>query len=245
MGMPVTISIVDSFATQNDLEKVFSYFTYVDEKFSTFKKSSEITAMNEGKIIIENASDDMKEIFRLSEETKKDTNGYFDIKKPNGSYDPSGIVKGWAIHNAAMILKNGGFKNYYVNAGGDIEVSGKNETGEPWQVGINDPYDTSYQKVVRIVHLKNGEGIATSGTYIRGDHIYNPHDKNNLSINDIISLTVIGPDVYEADRFATGAFAMGKEGILFIEKMKNLEGYMIDTNGIATYTSGFEKYLNK
>ena len=28
-----------------------------------------------------------------------------------------------------------------------------------------------------------------------------------------------------------------------IEKMPDLEGYMIDNNGIATFTSGFEKYL--
>lgn len=243
MGMPVTVSIIDSYATKNDLEKVFSYFTYVDEKFSTYKATSEITAINERKIALESASKDMREIFKLSEETKQLTHGYFDIQKPNGSYDPSGIVKGWAIHNAAKILRDAGFKNYFVNAGGDIEVCGKNEKNEPWQVGINDPYDTGYQKIVKIVYLKNEEGIATSGTYIRGDHIYNPH-KKNTPINDIISLTVIGPNVYEADRFATGAYAMGKEGIHFIEKMKNLEGYVIDEDGIATYTSGFEKYLH-
>ena len=34
-------------------------------------------------------------------------------------------------------------------------------------------------------------------------------------ITDIVSLTVIGPDVLEADRFATAAFAMGRDGILF------------------------------
>ena len=36
-------------------------------------------------------------------------------------------------------------------------------------------------------------------------------------------------------------FAMQREGINFIEKLKGLEGYMIDKNGIATMTSGFEK----
>jgi hypothetical protein len=38
---------------------------------------------------------------------------------------------------------------------------------------------------------------------------------------------------------------MGKNGISFIEKMKNFAGYMIDKNGIASMTSNFEKYTNE
>jgi len=60
---------------------------------------------------------------------------------------------------------------------------------------------------------------------------------------DIASITIIGPNVYDADRFATAAFAMGKRGIQFIEKLAGFEGYMIDMRGIATYTSGFERYV--
>jgi len=67
--------------------------------------------------------------------------------------------------------------------------------------------------------------------------------KPNEPIKDIVSLTVIGPNIYEADRFVTAAFAMGKEGIYFIEKLDGFEGYMIDSNGLATFTSGFEKYV--
>jgi thiamine biosynthesis lipoprotein ApbE len=36
---------------------------------------------------------------------------------------------------------------------------------------------------------------------------------------------------------------MGKNGIKFIEFQKGLEGYMIDKDGIAMYTSGFSKYV--
>jgi thiamine biosynthesis lipoprotein len=57
-----------------------------------------------------------------------------------------------------------------------------------------------------------------------------------------MSLTVIGPNVCDADRFATGAFAMGEAGIRFIEGLPGFEGYMIDAHGVATYTSGFERF---
>ncbi len=53
---------------------------------------------------------------------------------------------------------------------------------------------------------------------------------------------MIGPNVYEADRFATAAFAMGRTGISFLENMPNFEGYMIDSEGRATMTSGFANY---
>ena len=83
--------------------------------------------------------------------------------------------------------------------------------------------------------------MATSGSYIRGAHIYNPHAPT-AALTDILSITVVGPDVYEADRFATAAFAMGREGINFIERLQGFEGYAIDKSGVATLTSGFEHY---
>ncbi len=74
-------------------------------------------------------------ILRLSEETKKITNGYFDIQRVDGSYDPSGLVKGWAIYGAACILKHKKFENFYIEAGGDIEASGRNNQNENWLFG--------------------------------------------------------------------------------------------------------------
>jgi thiamine biosynthesis lipoprotein len=96
-------------------------------------------------------------------------------------------------------------------------------------------------EIVKVISLNN-KGIATSGTAIRGQHIYNPHEQN-VPITDIVSMTVIGPNVYEADRFATAAFAMGAKGINFIEMLPDCEGYMIDKNGIATYTKRFKEYV--
>jgi FAD:protein FMN transferase len=85
-------------------------------------------------------------------------------------------------------------------------------------------------------------GVATSGTAIRGQHIYDPLQPG-VPLLEVLSLTVIGPNIYEADRFATAAFAMGKRGIQFIETLPGFEGYLIDANARATYTSRFERYV--
>ncbi|HEY7419310.1 MAG TPA: FAD:protein FMN transferase [Ktedonobacteraceae bacterium] len=237
MGMPITVEVVDSAVTQNDLDKVFAYFVYVDETFSTYKDSSEISKINRGELLPEQYGEDMKTILALSEQARKDTDGYFDIRR-DGMYDPSGLVKGWAIQNAANMLRGWGFRNFYIDAGGDIQVAG-NKDGRPWRVGIRNPFN--HAEYVKVLALTD-EGIATSGTAIRGQHIYNPHNQG-VQLLEIASMTVIGPNVYEADCFATAAFAMERKGILFIEKLTGFEGYMIDVNRRATFTSGFERYV--
>ncbi len=102
--MPIIIDIVDSQVTPDDLETIFSYFTAIDNQFSTYKQDSEISKINSGALAKENYSKDMQTVFALSEKTKQETRGYFDILH-QGKYDPSGIVKGWAIQNAADILQ--------------------------------------------------------------------------------------------------------------------------------------------
>jgi thiamine biosynthesis lipoprotein len=238
MGMPITVEIVDPATTNEIFDVVYDYFNYVDETFSTYKYTSEISRINRHEISLSEASEDMKTIFAVSEQTKKETDGYFNIEH-NGNYDPSGVVKGWAIYNAAQILRLNGFENFYVDAGGDIQMSGCNADGENWRVGIRNPFNP--EEIVKVLSLTD-RGVATSGTYVRGQHIYNPFAEGEL-ITDILSLTVVGPDIYEADRFATAAFAMGKDGINFIESLEDFEGYIIDKDKQATFTTGFKKWV--
>lgn len=235
MGMPIIVEVRDQISdikkSDKDIEKVFDYFRKIDAKYSPFKKDSEVSKYNRK----EKYSKSLDFILKEAGKLKKQTAGYFDVVKPNGFIDPSGIVKGWAIKNAADILKKLGYRQFYIDAGGDVELVGRN-----WKWGIRNPFNV--KEVVKILKLSN-RGIATSGTYERGQHIYDPIGRKN-KITDIVSLSVIGKNVYEADKFATPAFAMGKAGINFIESKKDLEGYMIDKNGIATMTSKFIKYLN-
>jgi FAD:protein FMN transferase len=238
MGMPIEAEVVGK-SVHKALDEAFSYLASVDERFSTYKKESEISQINQGNIAESEMSEEMKEVFALAEKTKNETNGYFDIRRPDGSLDPSGIVKGWAIHNAAKRIRKAGYTDFFINAGGDIAMGGKNQKGEEWSVGIRNPCNT--QEIVKVLYPR-GSGVATSGSYERGAHIYNPLSPNT-KLTEVVSLTVIGPDVLEADRFATAAFAMGKEGIAFIESRPGLEGYMIEPSGMATFTNNFSAYL--
>jgi thiamine biosynthesis lipoprotein len=152
--------------------------------------------------------------------------------------NPSGLVKGYAIWQGSKILEKKSYKNFYVEIAGDIQAVGKNAKGESWKVGIQNPFNP--KEIIKIVRISN-KGIATSGNYQRGEHIINP--KTKIAAAEIASISVIGPNIYEADRFATAAFAMGEKGINFIETLKGFAGYMVKNNQMAIMTSGFEKYL--
>jgi thiamine biosynthesis lipoprotein len=238
MGMPITLEMVDDSATEGLFDEVFTYFEYVDGKFSTYKEDSEISLINRGQLCLADASLDMQTIFALAEQMHEDTYGYFDIRC-NGAYDPSGLVKGWAIFNAAELIRQNGIENYYVEAGGDFQAAGKNQGGQDWQAGIRNPFNLN--EIIKVLSITD-RGVATSGTYVRGQHIYNPK-RSGAPITDIVSLTVVGPDIFYADCFATAAFAMGREGIAFIESLEGFEGYLVDQDRMATFTSGFMRYV--
>jgi thiamine biosynthesis lipoprotein len=241
MGMPVTVCVAQAGATPDDIESVFRYFDAVDARFSPFRPDSEVQRINRGEIAAGRESPQMREVLTLAETAKRQTIGYFDIVRPDGALDPCGIVKGWAIRNAARLLAAKGFENFFVDAGGDIQASGRNAKGEDWRVGIRSPFHSD--KIVKVL-VPRGQGVATSGTYLQGRHIYDPHGTESGGDGPpIVSLTIVGPDVLEADCHATAAFAMGRRGIAFIEALPGFEAYEIDALGQARMTSGLGRYL--
>ncbi len=238
MGMPITIEIVGA-RDGAVIAAAFAVFDAVDRRFSTYRTDSEIAAINSGRARPADYSAEMHAVFELAEQTRIESGGYFDMRRPTGALDPSGIVKGWAIRNAACLIAATGARDFFVDAGGDIQSAGLNAAGEPWRVGIRSPFDET--AIIKVVEPR-GHGIATSGSYVRGRHIRNPHAPAD-PLDEIVSLTVIAADVLEADRFATAGFAMGRDGIHFIDERPGLEGYAVDRAGRATPTSGFGDFV--
>ena len=235
MGMPVTIICSDDTLDSEAFEETFNFFKKIDAAYSPYIESSDVTKINNGQLQEKDYSKELRDILKLADTTKQQANGYFDVWH-KGSFDPSGIVKGWAIQQAATIIAKY-THNFYIEAGGDIQVTGVSPSGKPWKIGIRNPFDRAQN--IAVAHLTDA-AVATSGTAIRGQHIYNPY--SDKPIAEIVSLTVIGQHIVDADRFATAAFAMGKQGISFIESLAGFEGYMVDGRKVATMTSGWEKY---
>lgn len=238
MGMPITVCVQDEGAGPADVTAIAAWFAEVDRRYSPYRETSEVSRLNSGELGRAEISEEFAAILRWCEQTKAETGGYFDPVR-SGRLDPSGLVKGWAIEHASALLTARGWANHFVDAGGDVRTVGRNGAGEPWRVGIRNPFRR--EEIVKVLALSD-RGVATSGTAVRGQHIYDPWRAGALA-SDVVSLTVVGPTIADADRFATAAFAMGRDGLRFIAARPDLEGYAIMVDGTALLTPRFQAYV--
>lgn len=234
MGMPVTIDVRDAGVDAAVLDAAFADLRSVDELFSTYRPGSEISRIGRGELRAEDASPHVRLVLDLCDRYQRATGGWFRARI-GGRLDPSGLVKGWAIDRVSTLLERRGARCFFVDAGGDVVARGHNGAGAPWRVGIRHPIERT--KVTRVV-LATDLAVATSGTYERGGHVLDPH--SGRPVRDVLSVTVVGPDIVEADVHATAALAMGAAGLELVERLRGYEAYAIFPDLRARWTSGFD-----
>jgi FAD:protein FMN transferase len=234
MGMPVTIDVRDPGVPPAALAEAFADLRRVDEVFSTYRADSEVRRLDRGELRPEDASPEVRQVLDLCERYERATRGWFSAWI-GGRLDPSGLVKGWAIDRACTILERHGARSYVVDAGGDVAARGHRGDGTPWRVGIRHPVERG--RVARVV-LASDLAVATSGTYEKGGHVLDP--RTGLPACGLLSVTVVGSDIVEADVHATAALAMGRDGLRLVEDLAGYEGYAIGPDLRATWTSGFD-----
>ena len=216
MGMAVSIDIRDPDTPSDAVADVVSWLHHVDATFSTYIDDSVISRLGRGELDIGAAPDEVRDVLRLCENMRIETNGAFDVFEvpaPNGTtLDPSGLVKGWSIERAAGMLEQAGCSNFCINAGGDIALRGRPSADEPWQIGIRHPDDA--HALATVLTASGPLAVATSATYERGAHIIDPRTRQPTT--DLASVTVVGPDLTVADAYATALFVMGLDGLDWI-----------------------------
>lgn len=140
--------------------------------------------------------------------------------------DLSAIAKGFAVDKVSELLKEKGYANFLVEIGGEIRNLGKNETGEPWRIGIETP---DMKKDLRKTLLLSNNSLATSGDYrnyfikdgIRYSHTLNPVTGKPIT-HKLASVTVLHKSAMLADAYATALLVMGEEkGRRFIGQQEN------------------------
>lgn len=234
MGTIVTLDVRDTGVARHALDEAFVELQRIDGLFSTYRPSSEVCRIDRGELDREAASPDVRSVLDLCERYQRDTGGWFSAWI-GGRLDPSGLVKSWAMDRACAILERHGARNYFVDVGGDVAARGHSGAGQPWRVGIRHPIERS--RVVRVV-LATDLAVATSGTYERGAHVVDPATGRPAA--EVLSITVAGSDIVEADVHATAALAMGRRGLELIERLPGYEAYAIFPDLRASWTSGFD-----
>ena len=210
------------------------FIYHVDEVFSTYKKNSIISQLKREEVEISSCSGEVQEVWGLCKKTMELTDGAFNpwLK----GFDPSGLVKGWAAQKCGEIFEKYGVENSLVNAAGDLALRGGLLTGgevTPWEIGIRNP--EIKDEIVESFKINTG-AIATSGSYEKGAHIYDPF--TNLIAIGARSVTVIGPDAAIADALATALMVSGKDGANWFSKpeLKSYSVFVIDRNSDQSWS---------
>lgn len=226
MGSAVSVHIDDEIShvsAERAWESVCEFLHVIENRFSTFLTTSEISRINSGDLHMLDASPDVVDVLDACTWLEHISDGAFNARRPDGSIDPAGFVKGWAAERAARLLLEAGLNNYYLRIGGDIQTHGLQSTGENWRVGIVDPHDSS--RIRSYVDIPEDWAVATSGTAERGQHIWG---KDSLAVDaQFSSMTVIGPHLMWADAFATIGFALGDAGIDWVEKFPDYTAFTL------------------
>lgn len=183
--------------------------------FSTYRPDSEVMRLRCGELSIEECSDEVRDVLAIAELAERRTGGAFTTLLPTDAgdlaFDPTGLVKGWAVERAARELDGLTGLSYCINAGGDLWIGAHQDVpvrgpgSISWRVGIEDPRNGS--AIVGTVPMTHG-AVATSGTAARGAHLYDPSTSEYISRSG--SVTVIGPALLWADIWATALFVGGE-----------------------------------
>ena len=223
MGMPIVVDVRDDGVDPSALDRAFDWLREVDARFSTYIEESEISRLNRGELALTDAHVDVREVLERCEELRVETRGYFDVRAASADViDPSGLVKGWSVDRAASILDDAGVRNYAVNAGGDMRLSGRAVPDLDWRIGIEHPLQ--HDKIAAVIAIGTG-AVATSATYARGDHVIDPHTRRPPA--GVLSVTITGPELAVADAYATAAFAMGEAGPRWTARLDGYEALTI------------------
>jgi thiamine biosynthesis lipoprotein len=180
-------------------------------------------------------SRDMAEVLDLCVDYERRSAGAFSAWLPGRSFDPSGIVKGWAVQRMADLLVEGGAEHFCVNAGGDVVARGEPAPGRPWRVGVRHPDVADRMCVVLGVR---DAAVATSGAYERGAHIVD--GRTGRPADGLLSVTIVADDLTTADATATAAFAMGGAGVDWAARQPGCLVFAVDAERRVHRSAGLD-----
>ncbi len=155
-----------------------------------------------------------------------------------------GIAKGYAVDRAAAILREKGFNDFIVYAGGDLYVSGEKSPGVPWTVGIQHP---RVRGALISAFPAPGGAVVTSGDYeryiekdgVRYHHIIDL--RTGKPARRAMAVTVLAKEAVMADAISTAIFVLGPEkGIALAEKVDGVEAVVIDPKGTPYLSKGLQ-----
>jgi thiamine biosynthesis lipoprotein len=231
-------------------------FAGLDETFSLYRPDSEASRLARAEMTLPHASEAMRHLYADAAGWRLLTEGAFTPERPDGVLDLSGIVKGYAIGEAGTSLLALGLRDWCLNAGGDVLVSGSPapRSAEPWRAGIVDPGD---RRTLIAGYPVGGAAtktaLATSGSAERGDPIWTVQTAGGTHRGthrgtvsapmaaEFRQVSVAAADIVTADVLATAIVAGGMPMLDRATDGWEIEVLAVRSSGELLATQGFRR----
>ncbi len=238
MGTVVSFALrpgrLTSEALEAALQAACAVLHQADAVFSTWDPGSPLSRLRRGAALPAQGANPpaLAEVQAACQQARELSGGWFDPWAMPGGYDPTGLVKGWAVDAALGTLRQAGLAAALVNGGGDLAAFGSPDPGEPWRAGIRHPWRAG--SLAAVIEVQGA--VATSGSYERGAHLVDP--RTGQPAGRAASATVTGPGLALADALATALAAGGDPVLELVSGLDGHEAYLIRPDGSETWTSG-------
>lgn len=166
----------------------------------------------------------------------------------NMMLDLGSVGKGYAGDLATGILQSKGITSALLNLGGNVQAIGSRTDGNPWRIGIRDPFSEGMVGVLEIQNM----AVVTSGNYERyfiGEdgkqygHIIEPATGYPVN-NGLGSITVIAKEGRLCDALSTSLYVMGMDrAVEYWKQHQNFEMIVITDDGKIYLTDGISNHF--
>jgi FAD:protein FMN transferase len=236
MGTVFSFSLVPGGLTGPELRSALgaacATLHHADAIFSTWDRQSPVSRLRRGETCPGDLPPEVTQVMAECRAARQASGGWFDPWAMPGGFDPTGLVKGWAVERALAVLRGSGIAAAMVNGGGDLAAFGSPAPGRRWRVGIRHPWRAD--SLAGIIEVE--AAVATSGSYERGPHLIDP--ATGLASGRAASATVTGPSLAMADALATAVAVGGDEALAVVGGVGGYAAYLIRPDGSETGTGG-------
>jgi thiamine biosynthesis lipoprotein len=160
-----------------------------------------------------------------------------------------GIAKGYAVDRCAVVILAGGFRDFMVQAGGDLYVSGRKGTVN-WMVGVRDPRGRP-RDVIAKMPIED-HAFSTAGDYERAfvlegkryHHIIDP--KTGYPATASRGVTIFAPTAFQADALDDAVFILGaKKGLALVASFPDCAAVVVDAANQVHMSKSLEGRLQR
>ncbi|GAB3602700.1 FAD:protein FMN transferase [Microbacterium aureliae] len=248
MGTAISIQVIGDVrdgVLEAAAEACFADLRRADRVFSPFRDDSDILRLARGELADAAADPWVGQVAEACERAQAETGGLFTAWW-SGVFDPTGLVKGWAVERAARahlapLVGERGVLAAGINAGGDMQLFTAADAEWVWRVGIADP-TAGPARTFATVEVREG-GVATSGSAERGAHVVDP--RSGRPARGVASATVVSSSLTHADVWATAAVAAGFDDRAWIWRAGESTGILLTDDGrVCRWIDGVEVHAH-